>query len=183
MPDRSTFSQLQPRYKRKQSMKKDAVRKEFCTCNLQDIINRAEAEARMCGSHRIEISHLLIALLLCEGSHAGAILSELGVKPFLVIEDLRKHLKGNGKQKKTTGNLHFSYQSAHVFDFAKDEAIKEGKGYMYSHHLLFAIIHGSRGNAAKTLAAHGLSESTIRAKYKELLSISKESPDSQPCAC
>ena len=164
-------------------MKKEVIRKEFCTCNIQDIIRRAEAEARAGNVGRIEISHLLIALLLCENSHAGTILSSLGVKPFLIIEDLRKQLEKTAQLEKLQKKLHFSYQAHHVFDFAKDEAIREGKGYIFSHHLLFAILHASQGNAAKTLARHGLNESVVRVKYKEIVEISREALSVSGCQC
>ena len=163
--------------------KEDVIRKEFCTCNIQDITRRAEIEARAGNVGRIEISHLLIALLMCENSHAGTILISLGVDPLLVIKDLRKYLKKHNGSKKSPADINFSYQAHHVFDFAKGEAIREGKGYIFSHHLLFAILHIGRGNAAKTLAGYGITEDSVRNKYKEIVEISKESANVQGCHC
>jgi ATP-dependent Clp protease ATP-binding subunit ClpA len=157
-------------------MKKEVLRKEICSCNISTILTRAEAEARNHGSQRIEISHLLVALLSCDNSHAVTILEGLGKIPANIIAELKIYLKAYAGSKKSPAKLHFSYRSFHVFDFAKDEAVREGRGYIFSHHLLLGILHEVQGNAAKTLRRLEISEQNVRRKYKEISTVSPEGP-------
>jgi ATP-dependent Clp protease ATP-binding subunit ClpC len=153
-------------------MNSEIIRKECCTMNLRRILDLAEAKAKELNSKHIHVSHILFAIVAFESCHAVRLLKELGCDTEALQKKLgevlsRMQESEGSSNASDTSEAKCTFRTCHVIGLATDEAVRERKGFVYSHHMLLGILAGGQGAAFDLLTESGISGALVRDKYAE----------------
>ncbi|MDP3883240.1 MAG: AAA family ATPase [Candidatus Staskawiczbacteria bacterium] len=117
------------------------------TNKAQDALMQAQQLAQEKGQQQIDALHLLLALLLQEGSIITAVLQKLGIEP----ESLKKKVESQISRIPTTlapqafGQFYLTQDMAKVLDVARQEALKMNDEFISVEHLFLALLYTKSG--------------------------------------
>ncbi|PJE69616.1 MAG: type VI secretion system ATPase TssH [Candidatus Staskawiczbacteria bacterium CG10_big_fil_rev_8_21_14_0_10_38_10] len=115
------------------------------TYKSQEVIMLAQSIAQERGQHQIDALHLLLALIVQEGSVVLTILQKLGVD----IENLKKKIEKALKEipnittPASFGQFYLTQDMAKVLERAKQETVKMGDEFISVEHLFLALFDTS----------------------------------------
>ncbi|MBI9077251.1 MAG: ATP-dependent chaperone ClpB [Desulfatibacillum sp.] len=132
------------------------------TIKSQELLGEAQNLAASKGHQQIEPEHLVTAMLLEDKGMARSMFRKMGVSPSgvtnefnAIIERLPK-ISGTG-----LGESYLSNRSKQVLQAAMAEASKMKDEYVSLEHILLAVCDEKNSDAARTLAAHGISRDSL----------------------
>ena len=132
------------------------------TIKSQELLGEAQNLAATKGHQQIEPEHLVSAMLMEDKGMARSMFRKMGVSPdgvanefSALIERLPK-ISGTG-----LGESYLSPRSKQVLQNAMAEASKMKDEYVSLEHILLAVADEKHGDAARTLAAHGITKDTL----------------------
>jgi len=132
------------------------------TIKSQELIQGAQALASQLGHQQIEPEHLLKVMLEPREGIARSVLQKLGASPEGVLQDVSQALEkkpmlsGAG-----AGEAYLSATTKKVLDGAFTEAAKMKDEYVSIEHILVAMTDQKNTDAARILAAAGVTRETI----------------------
>ena len=163
---------------------------ERFTKDARATIERAQAEARACGSRRIGTEHLLLGVATGDGRAArtlaelgagadrlrammrgaggldGAALAAIGID----IDEVRRHVEasfGEGALERggpaRRGHLPLSRRGKRALEGALREALEHGDRQIGAEHVLLGLLRDERAGAARVLRGAGVEAATLRA--------------------
>jgi len=132
------------------------------TIKSQELIQGAQAQAGQLGHQQIEPEHLLKVMLEQTEGIARSVLQKLGASPEGVLQEVSQGLEKKPKLSGAgAGEVYISPTTKKVLDGAFAEAAKLKDEYVSIEHLLVAITDQKNTDAARILAAAGVTRETI----------------------
>ncbi len=132
------------------------------TIKSQELIQGAQAQAGQLGHQQIEPEHLLKVMLEQTEGIARSVLQKLGASPEGVLQEVSQGLEKKPKLSGAgAGEVYISPTTKKVLDGAFAEAAKLKDEYVSIEHLLVAITDQKDTDAARILAAAGVTRETI----------------------
>jgi ATP-dependent Clp protease ATP-binding subunit ClpB len=132
------------------------------TIKSQELIQGAQAQAGQLGHQQIEPEHLLKVMLEQPEGIARSVLQKLGASPEGVLQEVSQGLEKKPKLSGAgAGEVYISPTTKKVLDEAFAEAAKLKDEYVSIEHLLVAITDQKNTDAARILAAAGVTRETI----------------------
>lgn len=139
------------------------------------VLSLANQEAERLSHNYVGTEHLLLALTREETSTSGKVLRDLGAKPERVAE-LVEHISGASKRT-PSARPELTPRTKQVVEFARDEAIQLGQGYISADHILLGLLRQTDGVAIDVIKQLGLNVETVRRSVLRALAENGESAD------
>ncbi len=124
------------------------------------VLEHAQTEARAFGHIHIGTEHLLLGIVLEPETFAANLLTEQGLVPSSLREELRTAGNSDAPQR-ASGELPLSGESRDALSFAEEEAKSLGRQSIATEHLLLGVLRADFF-AAKLLAEKGLTLDNLR---------------------
>jgi ATP-dependent Clp protease ATP-binding subunit ClpB len=132
------------------------------TIKSQELIQGAQALASQLGHQQIEPEHLLKVMLEPGEGIARSVLQKLGASPEGVLQEVSQALEKKPKLSGAgAGEAYLSPTTKKVLDGAFTEAAKMKDEYVSIEHILVAMTEQKNTDAARILAAAGVTRETI----------------------
>ena len=132
------------------------------TIKSQELIQGAQAQAGQLGHQQIEPEHLLKVMLEQPEGIARSVLQKLGASPAGVLQEVSQALEKKPKLSGAgAGEVYLSPTTKKVLDGAFTEAAKLKDEYVSIEHILVAMTDQKDTDAARILAAAGVTRETI----------------------
>ncbi len=132
------------------------------TIKSQELIQGAQAQAGQLGHQQIEPEHLLKVMLEQPEGIARSVLQKLGASPEGVLQEVSQALEKKPKLSGAgAGEVYLSPTTKKVLDGAFTEAAKLKDEYVSIEHILVAMTDQKDTDAARILAAAGVTRETI----------------------
>jgi ATP-dependent Clp protease ATP-binding subunit ClpB len=132
------------------------------TIKSQELIQGGQALASQFGHQQIEPEHLLKVMLEPREGIARSVLQKLGASPEGVLQEVSKALEKKPKLSGAgAGEVYLSPTTKKVLDGAFTEAAKLKDEYVSIEHILVAMTDQKDTDAARILAAAGVTRETI----------------------
>jgi len=131
------------------------------TQKAQEAIISAQSSAGQYSHGQIEPEHLLLALLRQSDGIVPQIIQKLEGNPGEMALSLEGELQRKPKVYGATAQVGLSRELAHALDEAEKIAARMRDDYVSTEHLLLALTGPHGGDAARFLAAHGITEDAI----------------------
>ncbi|MBN2138126.1 MAG: hypothetical protein JW720_09980 [Sedimentisphaerales bacterium] len=145
------------------------------TDRAEDVLARAETEARRLNHEYIGTEHILLALAEQDDGIGGKVLSRLGVRKESLDAELTK-LVERGSKPVTKRKLPRTSRVRKAIEYAEQQAGAFDHDYIGTEHILLGLIQERDGVAARMLAALGVSEDTVRAEVFDLVEVAAAEP-------
>jgi len=131
------------------------------THKAQETILAAQTLAGEYSHGQIEPDHLLLALLRQSDGIVPQIVQKLETNPDEMALALERELQGKPKVYGATTQVRLSRDLARAADAAEKIVARMHDDYVSTEHLLLALTGAHGGEAARLLAAHGITEDAI----------------------
>ena len=131
------------------------------TQKAQEAVMEAQSLASNHSHGQIEPDHLLLALLRQSDGIVPQVIQKLDVNPRQVALSLEGELKKKPKIRGATTQVGMSRQLGRALEEAQDAAKRMRDEYASTEHLLLALTGAQGGEAARFLAAHGVTEDAV----------------------
>jgi ATP-dependent Clp protease ATP-binding subunit ClpB len=131
------------------------------TQKAQQAVAEAQSLARKYNHSQIEPTHLLLALLQQSDGIVPQIVQKLEASPRELTLSLEDELKDKPKMYGATAQVGLSRELGRAFDEAEKAAKRMHDEYVSTEHLLLALTGTHGGDAARFLAAHGITEDAV----------------------
>ncbi len=151
------------------------------TQRARRVLSMAHLEAEKMGSSQIESEHLLIGLLLVEGSTAGKVLTDLDISADRVRE-ICAILGESDAPKASSDNQMLSTEVQDILKRSITEAEKSGQLYISTEHLLLSLIDTPDSKAVLALKRMGISPEQIRRQLRRVLDEGNTGASASPAA-
>ena len=132
--------------------------------NARLTLTFAQDEAQRFGHNYIGTEHLLLGLLLQQGSTARVVLEDLGVEPDRARTGV-EFILGRGDQA-VYGEIGLTPRAKKVIELAVDEARRMNHHYIGSEHLLLGLVREGEGIAAGVLESLGVNLERLRTEVR-----------------
>ena len=109
------------------------------TDNVNIVLDESKRMAFMCGEAEVSTEHILYGLVKNAKCIASSILQRNGASEALVFKAIMK-LKNNPSPFKTKMMIDFAPSAKNVLSLATEYAYQMGKDYLYTEHILLAIL-------------------------------------------
>jgi len=131
------------------------------TQKAQEAVIAARSLAKEHSHGQIEPEHLLLALLRQSDGIVPQIVQKLEANPSEMALALERVLDGKAKVYGATAQLGLSRDLDRAFDDAEKTAKRMRDDYVSTEHLLLALTGSHGGEAARFMAAHGITEDAV----------------------
>jgi ATP-dependent Clp protease ATP-binding subunit ClpA len=146
---------------------------ERFTQRARNVLRLAQEEAVQFESPLISPEHLLLGMLKDEGSEAGRVLTELGVRYEVLKNAVNVHTMLAADPKRVQIDL--AQETKQVLELAVDEARRMGHHYIGTEHLLLGITRLQTGSSVQLLHDMRITPEQIRQTTRRKL---QEAPQS-----
>ncbi|MBI3756068.1 MAG: ATP-dependent chaperone ClpB, partial [Deltaproteobacteria bacterium] len=136
------------------------MRLDRFTIKSQEALNQAQVIAEKHQHQQVDAEHLLLALLEQEGGIAAPLLQRVGANVSLIKGQLEETLKKLPNVSGAEG-VYLAPRLKKILDKALEEAQRLKDDFVSTEHILIAIADEKTSEAAKILAAQGVSKDTM----------------------
>jgi ATP-dependent Clp protease ATP-binding subunit ClpC len=139
------------------------------------VLAQAQAEAEKDHSPEIGSEHLLLALLLQNGTIAQRVLRDLGVEE----EFIRSHMTNRGQMDAASGRGVLNDELKKTLEYSVEEAHLAGEPLVATEHMLLAIFRNEQCTAAKILLEFGITPAQIRRHTRRVILESRKTKEEE----
>jgi len=139
------------------------------------VLSHAQSEAERMGKQTIGTEHLLLGLMIEEGTIANRVLKDLG----LDLSTLRTKVEEETGLGSGGGSLTLGKDTQETLELALEEAREGGQSTVGTEHLLLALSRDLDFTGMKILTALGITPQQIRRQTFRVISQSRQNPEDE----